>query len=211
MSQEQFAGGIKAVENQRRQNFEAMTATARFKFKAPAEYLSELEKWFDHVMDRVSERFALRARWASISFAVIRLKTASGEAPKLGIPPEFFSAAAGRDWIRAQIGDSARAEILIGEYNKLLNTVLREKIGRLVNVADSIRVAFDRARFTFIPKPYPKWPYGWRELIGMIVSSVLLSLGASFWYNVLKHLANLRPRVADIIGREKRESKPPEA
>jgi hypothetical protein len=263
VSQEQFAGGITAVENQRRQKIETMAATERFQFKAPAEYLDKVEKWFDHVMDRVSERFALRARWASIGFAVmltavfhldaialldkffsdaelranlvrstevlldradevfaasssayteavIRLKAASEDGPKLGVPPEFFSAAAARDWIRAQISDSARAEILIGEYNKILDAVLREKIGRLVNVADSIRVDFDRARFTLIPKPYPQWPYGWREIIGMIASIVLLSLGASFWYNVLKTLANLRPRVAEIIGREKRPPKPAE-
>ena len=40
----------------------------------------------------------------------------------------------------------------------------------------------------------------------MIMSSILLSLGAPFWYNLLKTLTNLRPRVAEIIGREKREA-----
>lgn len=259
MSQENYAAGIRTVEQQRRTSAEAQAPageSARFKFKAPAEYLNTLELWFDRVMDRVSERFALRARWVTVGFALIlaavlhldaialfeklysdaelrtslmqstevlldhandafalsasgyteavaRLKASNAAAKQLGMPPEFYSAAAARDWIYAQIGDSSAAGALIVEYNNILNAVLREKIGRLVNVADSIRSDLNQTRFTLIPNPYPQWPYGWRPIIGMITSMILLSLGAPFWYNVLKSLANLRPRVADIIQKEK--------
>lgn len=261
MSQENFAAGIGTVEQQRRVSAEAGGAgdATTFKFKIPAEYLSTLELWFDRVMDRVSERFALRARWVTVGFALIlavalhldaialfekfysdaelrtslvqstgvlldhandvfalsgsgyteavaRLKASNAAAKPLGMPPEFYSAAAARDWIYAQIGDSSAAAALIVEYNNILNAVLREKIGRLVNVADSIRSDLNQTRFTLIPNPYPQWPYGWRPIIGMITSMILLSLGAPFWYNVLKSLANLRPRVADIIQKEKSAS-----
>lgn len=261
ISQEDFARSIRAVEKQRRETATGTTENAednRFRFKAPAEYVHTLQTWFDRVMDRVSERFAMRARWVSVSFAVIlaaafhldtialldrlaadselrtslvqsadlllnhaneafaastnayndallRLKASNSEAQRLGIPPEFFSAAAARDWIRAQIADSTLAATLIKQYGDLLDTVLREKIGRFTVVADSIRLDFSRARFALIPNPYPQWPYGWRDYAGMIISAILLSLGAPFWYNVLRNLANLRPRVADTIQREKRE------
>jgi len=258
MSQESFSGGFNAVKAQQQALAENDLA-ARFRFKAPAEYLSELEIWFERVMNRVSERFALRARWVSVSFAVIlaaafrldaiallekfssdvelrtslvqsaealldhaddalalsasaytetviRLKANNSDAQQLGTPPEFFSAAAARDWIRLQIGDSLRAAPLLHEYNKLLDGVLREKIGHWVNVADSIRSDFNGARFTLIPKPYPSWKnISPREIVGMIMSSILLSLGAPFWYNLLKTLSNLRPRVAQIIQNEKQD------
>jgi len=258
MLDQSFAGAIAAVETQRQALLENNPSGAHFRFKAPAEYRKGLELWFDRVMNRVSERFALRSRWVSVSFAVmlavafrldaiallekfstdvelrtslvqsadalldhaddafalsasaytetiIRLKTNNEAAQQLGVPPEFFSAAAARDWMRAQIGDSTRAAPLLREYNKLLDTVLREKIGHWVEVADSIHSDFNGARFTLIPKPYPGWKnISLREMIGLVIASILLSLGAPFWYNLLKTLTSLRPRVADIIDREKR-------
>ncbi len=256
MSDPSFSGAIKAVEIQRQA---LLKNDGSFRFAAPEEYRKALELWFDRVMNRVSERFALRSRWASVSFAVIlafafrldaiallekfssdaelrtslvqsadvlldhasdafalstsaytetavRLKANNVAAQQLGTPPEFFTAAAARDWIRAQIGDSVRAAPLIRDYNKLLDAVLREKIGHWMSVADSIRSDFSGARFTLIPKPYPSWKSITRwEIIGMIMSSILLSLGAPFWYNLLKTLSSLRPRVADIIQREKQD------
>ncbi len=214
-------------------------------------------------MDRVSERFALRCRWASVSLAVvlafachldsialleklstdtelraslvqstdtmvnrasevfaassdayaeavIRLKASNADAQVLAPPPSFFSIDAAEDWIRTQIGDSARAQTLIDEYDAILQKVLKEKTGRLASVADSVRADFKKTRFIIIPSPYPQWPFGWRAIAGMIVSSLLLSLGAPFWYNVLKNLASLRPRVAAIVqqGGEEPEQKP---
>jgi hypothetical protein len=35
-----------------------------------------------------------------------------------------------------------------------------------------------------------------KELPGLLVAAALLSLGAPFWFNALKTLANLRPLVA---------------
>jgi len=256
LSEPDFSDAIGAAKAQR-QSF--LANGARFRFKAPEEYRQALETWFDRVMDRVSERFALRARWVSVSGAallafafhldsiavlekfstdvelrtslvqsadalldhaddalalsssaytetVIRLKANNEAAQKLGTPPEFFTAAAARDWIRAQIGDSLQAAPLIRDYNKILDTVLREKIGDWMSVADSIRSDFKQARFQLIPKPYPGLQYQPRELLGIVLSSILLSLGAPFWYNLLKTLSNLRPRVAQIIQREKEEA-----
>lgn len=256
LSEPSFSGTIGPVKAQHLSLLENNQASARFRFKAPEEYRQELELWFDRVMDRVAERFGLRSRWVSVSFAallaftfhldsiallekfstdvelrtslvqsaevlldhadeamalsssaytetIIRLKANNTAAQGLGVPPELFTAAAARDWIRTQVGDSLQAAPLIQEYNKILDTVLREKIGQWMNVADSIRSDFNNARFQLIPKPYPGLHYQPREILGIILSSILLSLGAPFWYNLLKSLSNLRPRVAQIIQREK--------
>lgn len=253
VSEENFKGAIAAVDKQRQVFLETGVS---FRFKTPDKYRQELELWFDRVMDRVSERFALRSRWVSVGFAVllasafhldsiallekfstdvelrtslvqsadallghaevamalsssaytetiIRLKANNEAAQGLGVPPELFTAAAARDWIRTQVGDSLQAAPLIQAYNKILDTILREKIGHWVEVADSIRSDFNNARFQLIPQPYPGLHYQPREILGIILSSILLSLGAPFWYNLLKTLSNLRPRVAQIIQREK--------
>lgn len=258
MSDPSFNDAIGTAKAQRQPLMETNPSGARFHFKTPEEYRQKLNTWFDRVMDRVSERFALRARWVSVSFAalvalafhldsiallekfssdvelrtslvqsadallahaddalalsssaytetVVRLKANNEAAQRLGVPPELFTAAAARDWIRTQIGDSLQAAPLIQEYNKILDTILREKIGQWMNVADSIRSDFNNARFQLIPKPYPGLQYQPREILGVILSSILLSLGAPFWYNLLKTLSNLRPRVAQIIQREKDE------
>ena len=48
------------------------------------------------------------------------------------------------------------------------------------------------------------WPQGfnWRQFFGVLVSGALLSLGAPFWFNSLKTLANLRPTLAAKVNAE---------
>ncbi len=48
-----------------------------------------------------------------------------------------------------------------------------------------------------IPTPYQfLYIESWRSFAGMLVTAILLSLGAPFWFNTLKSLASLRPVVA---------------
>lgn len=67
--------------------------------------------------------------------------------------------------------------------------------------------------FEFIPSGYWRWPAprGVGEsffnivshLPGIAIFAALLSLGAPYWYNLLKNLASLRPAVARLISQEK--------
>jgi hypothetical protein len=41
------------------------------------------------------------------------------------------------------------------------------------------------------------------HLLGMAITAGLLSLGAPYWYNLLKNLTSLRPAVSKLIGEEK--------
>jgi hypothetical protein len=57
-------------------------------------------------------------------------------------------------------------------------------------------------QFHLVPDPYPHPFYtystpSWLHLVGVMISSLLLSLGAPFWFNILKTLTNLRPGLAD--------------
>jgi hypothetical protein len=66
--------------------------------------------------------------------------------------------------------------------------------------------------FEFIPAHYWRWPSAegdyqkvksilW-HLPGIALFAALLSLGAPYWYNLLKNLASLRPRLAQLISEE---------
>jgi len=47
----------------------------------------------------------------------------------------------------------------------------------------------------------------WSHLFGLLLTAGLLTLGAPFWFNLLKNLTSLRPAVANLI--EKRPTSAP--
>ena len=72
--------------------------------------------------------------------------------------------------------------------------------------------------FEFIPAHYWRWPSAkggcqnatnilW-HLPGIALFAALLSLGAPYWYNLLKNLASLRPRLAQLISEEEAVTTP---
>jgi len=232
--------------------------------KITQEYIEGIERWFDNVMERAGEHFAVRSKWISATMSVIvaftfhldaiglidklyldenlrtslvqsseilqqranetfaasynaftaaaeSLRAQNAEAGSLPSPPAFATPEAARQWLRAQTGDGTGANVLIAAYDAVLEKTLKEKTGRLASLADSVYTDFAKTQFLLIPKPYPELPYNWREVLGMAISSLLLSLGAPFWYNVLKNLSSLRPKLAEIVQRESRERKLPDA
>jgi len=44
---------------------------------------------------------------------------------------------------------------------------------------------------------------GLDHFLGMLITAALLSLGAPFWYNVLKNVTSLRPAIAKVVGEQK--------
>lgn len=70
--------------------------------------------------------------------------------------------------------------------------------------------------FEFFPESYWRWPSpaGRRaslhnvllHLPGIALCAALLSLGAPYWYNLLKNLTSLRPALAQVIGQEEKRA-----
>ena len=55
-------------------------------------------------------------------------------------------------------------------------------------------------------------PYLWkyvRHSPGMLIFAGFLTLGAPYWYNVLKNLTSLRPALAQVIGKEEAQRNSP--
>ena len=82
----------------------------------------------------------------------------------------------------------------------------------LLKAADNLQAIWrDHVAFGLIPDPYPTpwynyWTPGWSHFFGVLTSAVLLSLGAPFWFNMLKTLSNLRPVLANRDQQERKAS-----
>jgi hypothetical protein len=239
----------------------SLAALALAPVVASAEELpAQIDRWFDSVMDRVSQRFALHTRLWTVFFSVLlafalhldafRLLTqlstdaelrarlvASADAlvhkadetlappgaadlyvqtmkeliranPKdLGKLPEptgFTDLAGAKAWLAAQLQAAAipNTELWLKQYESTVSQAsLRASAADLRDILDN------KLKFQLIPDPYPQpfynyWTPSWLHLWGVIASAALLSLGAPFWFNMLKSMSNLRPVLANKQAQE---------
>jgi hypothetical protein len=121
------------------------------------------------------------------------------ETSGMGDMPRMASYEAARMWLatnllenekRINVPDSNNAAIL-QDYAKSVPAALAAK-------ANAIRQQIETSGLELIPKPFRLAHFDdARNVLGTLVSAVLLSLGAPFWFNALKSLANLRPILAN--------------
>ncbi len=232
---------------------------------------SELRNWFDRVMDRASQRFALHTRIWTIVFSILvafalhldsfRLLSqlsshaqlraslaatadvlmkkaaepgvlkppppAAGQAAaaadevhvpqvysvamtellarnpalsKAGTPPAFATREQAAEWLRGRKG----ADAIQPEYDRLLNSMIRTDMDKLLDSANSVKGMLAGTGFQLVPNPYHGWDF-WPINVhfwGILVTAALLSLGAPFWFNTLRNLSSLRPLLAGKLERE---------
>ncbi|HEX8280987.1 MAG TPA: hypothetical protein VF551_06400 [Chthoniobacterales bacterium] len=101
--------------------------------------------------------------------------------------------------------DPAVFEEIVASTTKEYFRDQRDKISELTR-------AVSATGFEFIPLNYWRWTSErgvgakllslWEHLPGMALFAALLTLGAPYWYNLLKNLTSLRPAVAQLIGKE---------
>lgn len=218
-------------------------------------FSGEISRWFDPVMVRVSQRFALKARLWTAVFAFVlafalhldafrifrqlssdselrgrviagadallkkademqplgtipaaayqeamtRLIASHAELKALPAPPLLASAAAAHEWLTTQLRTAGVAETdtatWIARYDELVPQSNLRIAAQRLNAAVE-----DQLRFKLVPDPYPSittyWQPGWTHFWGTLASAALLSLGAPFWYHVLRDLSSLRPKLA---------------
>ena len=90
----------------------------------------------------------------------------------------------------------------------------QEQRQKLTGLTNTVR----GSGFEFIPVGYWRWPSPAgpgqsarnivRHLPGIALFAALLTLGAPYWYNLLKNLASLRPAVAQTISKEEAARQP---
>jgi len=232
---------------------------------AAGDFSQDAEKWFESVMDRVSQRFALKMRVWTVVFSVIVafalhldafalfrristdtelrsrlvasadaltrkadeiIATSTTNAPaavyveamkqlralhtkELARAPGGFSDLAGGErWLSNELATSAitNVEPWFRQYESLVPgaklSVAADNFHSLLN---------DKLALGLVPDRYPELSTFWKPSLlhfwGTAASAVLLSLGAPFWFNLLKSLSNLRPILANKAQKETEKEK----
>ena len=97
-------------------------------------------------------------------------------------------------------------------------TIDRQVKDDLENLSASytvMRGQLDSTGFALFPPAWTRWPGKpwthqiWEHGLGVGFSILLLSLGAPFWFNLLKNLASLRSTVASNIASETKQGTSP--
>jgi len=170
-----------------------------------AETLSRgIRQWFDPVMDRVSQRFALHTRAWTVAFAFV---LAFGlHLDSLAILNQLSSSPDVRTRLLASADTLANRSAALSTGS--VDVPAGDEVKAVQSAASSLRTLLDdQFKLHLIPDPYPQpfyayWKPSWLHLAGILSSALLLSLGAPFWFNMLKTLTNLRPVVARRVEKE---------
>ena len=67
---------------------------------------------------------------------------------------------------------------------------------KLIDHSASLKAQLARSELRLHPNRWQGWTPTGREWPGLLIAIAFLSLGAPFWYNILKKLASLRPLIA---------------
>jgi hypothetical protein len=155
-----------------------------------------IDKWFDTVMERIRQLFIRYTRiWTAILSLIVAL------ALHLDLF-QIFEQISGNPELRAKMVLSADA---FSEHAEgILDTSQVKSIEELKENILLLKSELDSTTFQLIPDPYPGWTYrlNERHFWGVLLMAALLSLGAPFWFNMLKNLGSLRPLLA---GKEEEE------
>jgi hypothetical protein len=157
---------------------------------APSDFVAKINAWYDQTIDRVSQQFTKYTHWVTLGIAVVVVLTVQLDIiavlDRLSIDDQFRNSVV--DISAKQYAGNTGASSDVRPYYDLLN-----KTG-LITLPTSAGWT-SQLRET-------------RKIPGMVLSVLLLSLGAPFWYSVLKNLLQLRSNIAqkDDTQRGQRET-----
>ena len=116
------------------------------------------------------------------------------------VDTESLSTVTSRDaahrWIASNAKPEPGADASSTDYNTRLDKALNQGLQKSIDRAKSLDSELVSAGLQL---PLRAHGWSWRRIAGLAVSVVFLSLGAPFWFNVLKNLTSLRSVVAQQI------------
>ena len=149
---------------------------------AASDYVARVNSWFDQTIDRVSEQFTKYTHWVTLAAALVVVLTVQVDIiaviDRLSIDDQFRNtvvASATEDFSKPD-RSGATSKVAPGPYYDLVSGV---GLITLPTNSNWLRQLKD-------PRKYP----------GLVLSVLLISLGAPFWYGILKDLLGLRSQIA---------------
>ena len=169
--------------------------------RATTQAYDRFQRWFGSAQDRAEQWFRIHVRMVTIVAAILvsvflQLDTVEIY-DKLRHEPKLVEAL-----VKAAPGTLEQGAAVQGQAD----ADAREKA-----FAD-LKARIDSTGFELLPGGwFARWStekFWWfNHLFGLALSAGLLTLGAPFWFNLLKNLTNLRPAVATLV--EKRPTSAP--
>jgi hypothetical protein len=139
------------------------------------------------------------------------------------LPSDLVTGVAVEAWLRGQAEtNNLNVSNVLKEFRNAGQSVAKEDYNRAGSEFADLTDTFSKTGIQLMPDPYPdvfteewklwSWPWHWHwsgqwswpewHLFGIVASAALLSLGAPFWFNLLKSLTNLRPALATEIEKD---------
>jgi hypothetical protein len=169
--------------------------------RATTQAYDRFQRWFGSAQDRAEQWFQIHVRIVTIVAAIlvsILLQLDTVEIyDKLRHEPKLVEAL-----VKAAPGTLEQGGVVQGQ----VEADAREK------AFVDLKARIDSTGFELLPSGwFARWPaekFWWfNHLFGLALSAGLLTLGAPFWFNLLKNLTSLRPAVASLV--EKRPTSAP--
>jgi len=157
---------------------------------AGSDFVAKINSWYDQTIDRVSQRFTKYTHWVTIGIAAVVVLTVQLDIiaviDRLSIDDQFRNTVAA-GWAGKVSGDNS-VQANPRPYYDLLSQAGLVTLPTTAGWVNQLKET--------------------RKIPGMLLSVLLVSLGAPFWYSVLKDLLQLRSNIAqkDSSQRDQRET-----
>jgi hypothetical protein len=157
------------------------------------------KEWFDAMMDRITQRFAMMMRMTTVVFALLLSFVFHINTFDLLHQLQQNPSAAGR--INAQLDariadlDPAKQNDELKRRVELLKSLQSELQGAQIAVYSENWQDLLPARL-FLKGRIGELTLDFKGILGLLMTSALLGLGAPFWFNQLKNISSLRTVVA---------------
>lgn len=130
--------------------------------------------------------------------------------PSLPQPTQSFSNRASAErWLQTHTPPELNLSLVLERYRQIQKKVTEDRLGYLGDQLVVLENDLKGMGLKFFSGNYTWrfWEWGWKKIIGMLISVALLSLGAPFWFNMLKNLTNLRTRLMQNEEKERLKRK----
>ena len=120
--------------------------------------------------------------------------TATADSTDMG---SIKTEATAQEWINLHVKDAKQQSDTLAALGKEIDAGSKALLEQRAKDAALVRSMLAQSSFDVLAVSWKKGAPIWPEIPGVLATAALLSLGAPFWFNLLKSLTNLRPILAN--------------
>jgi hypothetical protein len=168
---------------------------------AKSAFVARVNAWFDQTIDRVSDRFTFTTRDVTFVMGMLLAFAVQLDTPllvnRLATDPQLRA---------SMVQQSVAIDLQQHEFDKIPSE-MRNRLFDKLSSADLVSV----------PASFAEWRANWSgsglhlNPVGVLLSAVLLSFGAPFWFNALKNLLQLRSILAQKDDEQRAQRQNPDS